>query len=91
MNDEAFRKVAAASMAQGFVVEILLTQYLKAFPAGDSRTSICDTIIRTAQRTDHYAGLTKDEHTAELFADVVVRMHGAIEQLVSRAAARIAA
>jgi len=90
MNDEAFRNVAADSMAQGFVVEILLTQYLKTFPAGKVRKKICDSIIQTAKRTDHYEGLIQDEHVAELFADVVVRMHRAVEALVSRAAARVA-
>jgi hypothetical protein len=88
MNDEAFRNVAADSMAQGFVVEILLSQYLKQF-AGDSREEVCRSLISTGQRTEHFAGLAKDEETAELFADVVVRMHAALEGLVSRAAARL--
>jgi hypothetical protein len=39
VDDEAFRNVAADSMAQGFIVEILLKEYLKASrPKSDQRS-----------------------------------------------------
>jgi hypothetical protein len=90
LDDEAFRNVAADSMAQGFIVEILLSQYLRDSPL-EHRRVLADSLVTTGKRTDLFQGLTNDEATAELFSDVVVRMHGALEGIVARAMARAAA
>jgi hypothetical protein len=90
MNDEAFRNVAADSMAQGYIVEILLTQYLKTFPP-QLRQSLVETLLSNGKRTDHFAGLAKDDQTAEMLSDVVVRMHNALEGLVARSVQRLLA
>jgi hypothetical protein len=70
-------------------VEILLTQYLRTFPL-EHRNEIVAALINTGSRTDQFIGLAKDEATAELFSDVVVRMHAALEGIVSRAMLRVA-
>jgi pyruvate/2-oxoglutarate/acetoin dehydrogenase E1 component len=90
MIEEAFRNVAADSMAQGFIVEILLTRYLKQFPPAD-REEIAESLIKTGRRIDHFHGVAKDdEFLAELFSDVTIRMHAALEALVKRAMRRAA-
>jgi len=44
------------------------------------------------KRTDHFAGLIKDdERAAEKFADVVVKMHAALDRLLERAVKRVLA
>jgi hypothetical protein len=90
MHDEGLRNVAADSMAQGFIVEILLTNYFKSFPP-EVRDSLAKTIIAVGKKTDHFAGLIENEAEAEVFSDVVVKMHAALESLVQRSLLRLAA
>lgn len=85
MDEEKLRDVAGKVMAYGFLLEILMARYLKAFPP-EGRAEIIGSILGTGMRTDHFAGLIKnDETTAELFADVVVKSHQELERLVLRA------
>lgn len=83
--EETFRNVAANCMAQRFVVEILLTRYLSEYEA-PFRDRLAAQIVQLAKQTEHFAGLTAgNEALSELFADVVIRMHGEVEALVRRA------
>jgi len=68
--EEAFRNLAASSMAQGFVVEILLARYLREFNDED-RTKIVDSLLKTATRTDEFEGLTAGDE-AMSSVDVLV-------------------
>jgi hypothetical protein len=52
------------------------------------RLSLAD----VGKRTDHFAGLIKDdERAAEKFADVVVKMHAALDRLLEQAVKRVLA
>lgn len=86
MTDDQLRNLAADSMAQGFLVEILLTDYLRRW--GGDRFDMAQTILDVGQRTDEFAGLVEDFAEAEVFADVVVRMHEALDGYVGRALKR---
>jgi hypothetical protein len=90
MDEEAIRNVFADEMACGFLVELLLTDYLKRMPE-PIRPGLVAAMRQTGRRIDHYAGLAKDERTAELLADVTVRMHDALDGYLDRALARLAA
>ena len=90
-EEEAFRNIAADNMALGFIVEILLAKYLKSFPPRE-RSVLVESIKQTGRETNHLRGVTEgDEAMSELLADVVVRMHGALDGYVARAFARIGA
>lgn len=90
-DEEMFRNVAADSMAQGFIIEILLAHYLGEMPP-DDRLAIVESLTKTGKRTDHFAGLIKDDdRAAEKFADVVVKMHEALDGLIYRAVRRVVA
>lgn len=90
-DEEMFRNIAADSMAQGFVVEILLAAYLKELLPAD-RIATVKAIEETGKKTAHFAGLTKDdERAAEKFADIVVKMHAALDGLLLRAVRRVLA
>jgi hypothetical protein len=88
VDDEALRNVAAESMAQGFIVEILLAAYLQPL-AQDRREAFATSVLTAGQRTDHLDGLAKDEAMAELLTDVTGRMQAALEGLVFRAMRRL--
>ena len=88
MDEEALRKLAADSMAQGFIVEILLARYFRSFEP-DYREGIARDLLSSGTRTDHFVGLAQDEATAEWFSDVVVKMHDMLGGYVHRAMARI--
>ena len=89
MTEEQLRNLAADSMAQGFIVELLLTEYLKKF--GQLKFDVAKSILDAGQRTDEFVGLVKDFAEAEVFADVVVKMHQALDTYVGRALKRVAA
>ena len=89
MTEDQIRQVAADQMAVGFIVEILLKEYLKSFPP-EQRGEIAQTIIKTGERTDAFTNVVKDDFEAEAFADVVVLSHGKVQGYVERALARIA-
>lgn len=59
-DEEMFRNVAADSMAQGFIVEILLANYLEELLPSD-RIAVVEAITEQGKRTDHFAGLIKDD------------------------------
>ena len=87
-EEEAFRNVAADNMALGF---ILLAKHLKSFPPRE-RSVLVETLKKQGRETDHLQGLTRgDEAMSELLADVVVRMHEALDGYVARAFVRIGA
>jgi hypothetical protein len=88
VDDEAFRNVAADSMAHGFVLEILLAAYLQPL-AQDRREAFATSVLTAGQRTDHLDGLAKDEAMAKLLGDVTARMQVALEGLVFRAMRRL--
>lgn len=88
IQDEAFRNVAARVSAQGFIVEILLAQYLKAFPP-ELRDAIADTIIQAGKLYDPGVRVA-GERAAELLSDVTVRTPGFVEDYTRAALARIA-
>ena len=88
VDDEAFRNVAAESMAQGFLLEILLAAYLQPL-AQDRREAFATSVLTAGQRTDQLDGLAKDEATAELLGDATRRMQAALEGLVFRAMRRL--
>jgi hypothetical protein len=87
-DDEAFRTLAAESMAQGFLLEILLAAYLQPL-AQDRREAFATSVLTAGQRTDQLDGLSKDEARAELLSDVTRRMQAALEGLVFRAMRRL--
>ncbi|MGY3125055.1 hypothetical protein ACVWXQ_008992 [Bradyrhizobium sp. S3.14.4] len=62
-DEEMFRNVAADSMAQGFIVEILLARYLGELLPAD-RIEIVETLTKQGKRTDQFAGLIKDDDKA---------------------------
>jgi hypothetical protein len=89
MEEEAFRNVAADTMALGFIVEILLSRYFKSFPPED-RASLAASMKKTAREIGHLHGATKgNEALSELLADVVVRMQPMLDRYVARALERI--
>lgn len=87
MDEEMLRNIAADNMAQGFIVELLLADHLKKF--GPFRDNLAQHIFTVGQRTDHYFGLAKDDATAEVFSDVVIRMHASLEGYLERALGRL--
>jgi hypothetical protein len=90
-DEEMFRNVAADSMAQGFVVEILLAAYLKPLLPQD-RVAALKAIEEMGKKTGHFTDLAKDDdRAAEKFADVVIKMHAALDGLLYRAARRVLA
>ncbi len=89
MTEDQLRNLAADSMAQGFILELLLVDYLKKF--GQFKFATAKSILDAGQRTDGYTGLVKDIGEAEVFSDVVVRMHQSLDEYVGRALKRIAA
>ncbi len=90
-DDEMFRNVAANSMAQRFIVEFLLANYLRELLPGD-RLQIIEALTKQGKKTDQFAGLIKDDDkAAEKFADVVVKMHQALDDLLYRAVRRVVA
>lgn len=88
-QDEAFRHLAADAMAQGFITEILLTQYLKGFPPS-LRQPIADTILKAGAMIDP-DGRAPSEELAEMHADVTVKMQAHLASYVQRALARLQA
>ena len=90
-DEEMFRNVAADSMAQRFIVEFLLANYLRELLPGD-RLQIIEALTKQGKKTDQFAGLIKDDDkAAEKFADVVVKMHQALDDLLYRAVRRVVA
>lgn len=90
MTEEQLRNVAADQMASAFIVEILLSRYIKSHPR-ETWFDLCETLVKSAQKTDHFTAIIKTEEEAEVFADVVVKMHDAIEGYTKRALARAVA
>lgn len=87
MTEDQIRRVAAENMALSYLVEILLSRYLKPLD-GPLREDLAKTIISNGQRIDQFFGVAKSETDAELLADVAVKMHEALETIVRRALAR---
>lgn len=88
MDEEALRNIAADGMAQGFLTEYLLLQFWQRLPL-PMRLAQAKGVLDASIRTDHYAGLTKGNDAAsELLSDVIVRMHGCVDQYVGRALLR---
>ena len=83
--EEAFRNVAADSMAQGFLLERMFRDYLLAMPKRE-RSEFADRMLNASQRTDHFYGVTNgDDVSAERFADIVIKFRDCVEQYVGRA------
>lgn len=89
-DEEVIRYTAAETMAHGFIIEVMLANYIKQFDPA-SHDDIAKTILETGKRTDHFAGVAKNDHAAEFFSDVVVTMHEVLERLVVRALERVRA
>ena len=83
--DEAFRNVAADSMAQGYVIQILLSHFIKQFDHSALREEFAESLRAGGRKTDHFAGLRLPDSVAELLADVAVRQQAALDGLVARA------
>jgi hypothetical protein len=89
MDNEVFLELAANSAAQCIVVEILLSEHFKTF-APELRDDLAASVIETGKKAVLFAGRAKAEQMAELQSDLTVRTHAALEELVSRALARLA-
>lgn len=87
MDDDWLRNLAADSMAQGFLIELLLTEHLRSL--GLKSADRAQWILDVGQRTDHLQGRVRDVAKAEVLSDVVVRMHAALDGYVGRALARM--
>lgn len=87
MDEEALRNVAADSMAQGFILELLLTRHVRSFPS-ETWEELARSIIQAGRNTAGFTGIAKTEHEAELLADVTVRMHRALATIVERSVQR---
>jgi len=48
-------------------------------------------MLDTGQRTDQFEGIVKDFAEAEVFSDVVVKMHAALDAYIGRALKRVEA
>jgi hypothetical protein len=89
MDNEVFLELSANSAAQCIVVEILLSEHFKTF-APELRDDLAASVIETGKKAVLFAGRAKAEQVAELPSDLTVRTHAALEELVSRALARLA-
>lgn len=89
MTEDQLRNLAADSMAQGFLVDMLLAEYFTRL--GEKRFLKAQKILDEGEMTDHFKGLAPDEEEAEVFSDVVVRMHEMLDRYVGRALVRAAA
>ena len=87
MTEEQLRNIAADQMANAFITEILLCRYFKAHPE-EMWDELGDHMVEVGKRTDHFTGIAKTEEEAEVFADVVVKMHDALRGYVDRALLR---
>jgi hypothetical protein len=87
MTEDQIRNVAADQMAQSFIVEILLSRYFRAHPR-EMWEPLGEQLVQSGSRTDHFTGLVKNDEEAEVFADVVVKMHDALQDYVVRALQR---
>jgi hypothetical protein len=85
--DEAFRNVAADSMAQGYVVQFLLAQFLKQFDYAAHRRECVEFLRAGGRKTDHLSALKLSDAVAEMLADVAVRQQAALDGLAERALA----
>ena len=83
--EEAFRNVAADSMAQGFLLERMFRDYLLAMPKRE-RLAFAERMLNASERTDQFFGVTSgDDAAAERFADIVIRFQGCVDAYVGRA------
>jgi hypothetical protein len=87
MNEEHMRRVAAENMALSYLVEILLSRYLKPLES-PFREELAKVIISNGQRIDQFFGVAQSETDAELLSDIAVKMHETLETIVGRALAR---
>ena len=77
----------ADQMACGFLLELLLADYLKRMPLG-LRPGLVELIRTVGKRTFQLSDQPLNDEAAELLADVAVRMQGALDQYLSRALSR---
>lgn len=91
MKEDWLENLAAANTAHGFVLEILLSRYFKTFPAGPLRDDIASTMLATGQQTAQFHGAVPEFADAVQFADVVVKSHAQLSDLIARAMERAAA
>ena len=85
---KALERIAVDNMALGFIVEILLSQYLKSFPA-EIRSNAADLLKKAARKTDGL-GTDEDPHMTVLLSDVVVALPKRFDGYVDRALDRVA-
>ena len=87
MDEDQLRNIAADQMAQGFILEILLSRYFKSHPE-EMWDDLGKLMVAGAKRTDHFTNVVKTDAEAEVFADVVVKMHQSIQTYVDRGLGR---
>lgn len=91
MKDEWLENLAAANMAQGYVLEVLLTRHLKAFPPGPLRDEYAVVLVKNGERLDGIQPTGLGLEDAAQLADVVLKSHEQLADLVARAMLRAAA
>jgi hypothetical protein len=88
LDDDKLRNLLADEMSLNYLVEILLTKYLKDFDE-PLRGGIASTILANGKRIDGLTGIAATEADAELIGDVTIRMHAALEDTIRRSLTRL--
>ena len=88
LGEEGVRNALGDLMAIGFLVELLVADYLQR-TSEPLRDRLVAAIRAAGKETSELAGLAADEEAAELLADITVRMHDAIDGYLDRALERI--
>jgi hypothetical protein len=90
LGEEGVRNALGDLMAIGFLVELLVADYLQRSPEA-LRDELVEAIRSAGKETSQLAGLAPNEEAAELLADITVRMHDALDGYLDRALERLAA
>lgn len=82
-TDNLLRALAAQSEANGLIIKFLLTQlFLEVGPL--MRDQLAQMMRETAERTEQFVGVARDEFHAERIADVVILTQEAARTMIDR-------
>lgn len=83
-TEGSLRKLAAACMAQDFIIDYLLKAHFITLPKAE-RLKVAEGLLAASQNTSHFEGTARDDFDAEAIADVVVDAQSRIDQTVGEA------
>lgn len=90
LDEHKIRNLLADEMSLNYLVEVLLTSYLKTFGPGVME-GVALTLLENGKRIDQLKGIAQTEADAELVSDVTMRMHVQLEDTIRRALYRLGA